>query len=210
MQFRWKDVVWAWPWIHSWGVVIDSKLLRKKLFQAARQSWHRFKRFCVELLGETMTHQQLGTLPRNGNARKGYQDQSGQKGDFHKIQQKEKGDDPKQQLLENGHTQGWTYVGNPTISTVLTFRSLLVRNVRSTANLMRMTQTQVLYRSFAVSGRGSDAPNSDATPVRLSTRIYTKLLVGLQMTGCRILCQSMSIFVSWSGTWKREGNGINL
>eukprot|EP00435_Cladocopium_sp_Y103_P072594 s55_g40.t1 len=29
-------------------VVIDSKLLRKKFFQAARQSWHRFKRFCVE------------------------------------------------------------------------------------------------------------------------------------------------------------------
>ena len=66
----------------------------------------------------------------------------------------------------------------------------------NTANLMRMTQTQVLYRSFTVSGRGSDAPNSDATPVRLSTRIYTKLLVGLQVKSCWILCQSMSIFAS--------------
>jgi hypothetical protein len=66
----------------------------------------------------------------------------------------------------------------------------------NTANLMRMTQTQVLYRSFTVSGRGSDAPNSDAPPVRLSTRIYTKLLVGLQVKSCWILCQSMSIFES--------------
>ena len=45
----------AGPESHSWGVVIDSKLLRKKFFQAARQSWHRFKRFCVELLGRRHT-----------------------------------------------------------------------------------------------------------------------------------------------------------
>ena len=187
----------AGPESHSWGVVIDSKLLRKKFFQAARQSWHRFKRFCVELLGHRHTSS-LVPYPETEMLGK----------DRRRASRWIKA---KKRELSTGWWKLKKEKGNRIPSSNCQWtRSKLNLHWRSndfhisdflifgenTANLMRMTQTQVLYRSFTVSGRGSDAPNSDATPVRLSTRIYTKLLVGLQVKSCWILCQSMSIFAS--------------